>query len=607
MRRLISLVTAILAAASLSLVNDLSQATPVLAAASTGSTLTTNGYWTFGANARVSAFGSTGFGSSAPMSHLNGHIMGGAATSTGNGYWTVGSDGGVFAEGDARFYGSTGSLRLNRPVVGMTGTADSNGYWFVASDGGVFSYGDARFLGSMGGKKLNQPIVGMAATPSGNGYWLVASDGGIFAYGDAAFFGSTGSETLNQPIVGMAATPSGGGYWLVAADGGVFSFGDAAFHGSAGGVKLSQPVVGMAATSSGGGYYLVARDGGVFTYGDSQFKGAANGVDNGGYVAGIATAPRHRTSGTSIFYYPWYASVSHDGSWRHWDQNNTPPDYIASDYWPQAGAYSSADPSVTTQHMNQIKAAGVNTVVISWWGQGGWEDSTLATLLPEAHAAGLRVAAQIEPYGGRTSASVASDYSYLEGKGINEFYIYQANLLDQSGLAAANDAAGANVRVLGESGAAGDMKSGKFEAWAAAAHFTGVYTYAGFGYSAGDFEKVCDYAHAVHLLCSPSVSPGFSGLRSTPIKTVSGRNNGATYDQSWQGAINAGADIISITSFNEWHEGTQIEPAVPHTMPNGDVALDYSGAYGAANNPNAYLDRTAMWTNAYYSRFPSVI
>ena len=29
----------------------------------------------------------------------------------------------------------------------------------------------------------------------------------------------------------------------------------------------------------------------------------------------------------------------------------------------------------------------------------------------------------------------------------------------------------------------------------------------------------------------------------------------------WRAAIRAGADGVTITSYNEWHEGTQIEPA----------------------------------------------
>jgi len=382
----------------------------------------------------------------------------------------------------------------------------------------------------------------------------------------------------------------------------VFSFGDAKFYGSAGAEHLNSPIVGMAVTPSGGGYWMIASDGGIFTYGDSQYAGNAVSSDNGGSVVGIAAVQRHRTSETSIFYYPWYSSVPHDGSWRHWDQGgNTPPNYIGSDYWPEAGPYSSADTTVTTAQMQQIKNAGINTVIISWWGQGSWEDSTLATLIPEAQTLGLRIAAHIEPYAGRTAASVGTDETYLQGRGINEFYIYQADGLSQSGLKADNDALGAGVRVFAEAGSFASMRNGTFESWAAGAHFTGVYSYAGFGYTANDFDAICDAAHANHILCSDSVSPGFSGLRATSIKSVVGRANGATYDASWQAAINAGSDIVSITSYNEWHEGTQIEPAVP----NATAQLSYQGAYGDTTDDarGAYLNRTAMWTSAYSSRF----
>lgn len=32
---------------------------------------------------------------------------------------------------------------------------------------------------------------------------------------------------------------------------------------------------------------------------------------------------------------------------------------------------------------------------------------------------------------------------------------------------------------------------------------------------------------------------------------------------AWRSALSAPTNYVSITSFNEWHEGTQIEPAMP--------------------------------------------
>ena len=74
-----------------------------------------------------------------------------------------------------------------------------------------------------------------------------------------------------------------------------------------------------------------------------------------------------------------------------------------------------------------------------------------------------------------------------------------------------------------------------------------------------------------------------------------------TYDRMWKTAIKAGADIVTITSYNEWHEGTQIEPA--------RVALDrpdYDGAWGKTgiNAQRAYLTATAHWTARLAARRP---
>jgi hypothetical protein len=60
-----------------------------------------------------------------------------------------------------------------------------------------------------------------------------------------------------------------------------------------------------------------------------------------------------------------------------------------------------------------------------------------------------------------------------------------------------------------------------------------------------------------------------------------GREGGAVYERSWQAAISSSPDWIVVTSFNEWPEGTYIEP---------------SQAFG-----NRYLELTAKWAAAFKS------
>ena len=573
---------------------------PRVQAADTGS-----GYWLVASDGGIFSFGARFAGSTGGI-RLNQPVVGMAATPTGRGYWLVASDGGIFTFGDAVFFGSTGGLHLNRPIVGMTATPTGRGYWLVASDGGLFTFGDAAFFGSTGGLHLTRPIVGMAASPSGQGYWLVASDGGIFAFGDATFFGSTGGHPLNQPVVGMAASPSGQGYWLVSSDGGIFSFGDAPFAGSLGGLRLNRPIVGMTSSPGGRGYLLIAADGGIFTFGDAVFKGSTGGVHLNRPIVGGAPLPAGRGTSVSIFFYPWYGNLVHDGMWRHWDEGgHTPPDDIGSDYYPARGAYSSADTSVLDSQMAEIAAAGIDEVVTSWWGQGSWEDGVLPSVITAAHNHNLRVGVHLEPYVGRSAGTVASDLAYLNGLGLTDIWLYEALYLPGDQLAPLSGQFPGD-RIMAETGNIAASKSGAFADWAMSARLSGVYTYDAVNYQAADLVAFCAHARARQLQCAPAVAPGFAALRATGWTIFKDRANGATYDRRWMGAFGAHADVVGVTSYNEWHEGTQIEPAVDKCLLGGFCYATYDGAYGlaGASASNAYLARTATWTGLYRAEVP---
>jgi hypothetical protein len=57
--------------------------------------------------------------------------------------------------------------------------------------------------------------------------------------------------------------------------------------------------------------------------------------------------------------------------------------------------------------------------------------------------------------------------------------------------------------------------------------------------------------------------PGYDDTRieGRPDTFARQRGDGAYYEMTFQGAIDSGPDWIVITSFNEWLEGTQIEPS----------------------------------------------
>jgi glycoprotein endo-alpha-1,2-mannosidase len=307
-------------------------------------------------------------------------------------------------------------------------------------------------------------------------------------------------------------------------------------------------------------------------------------------VAVCFALPAGAGASVSIFYYPWYGTPTVDGSYRHWQQNGqAPPARIAANYYPARGIYSSSDRLVLAAQMAEIAAAGVDQVVTSWWGRGSAEDDRLRTVIAAARGEGLRPAAHLEPYGGRTVASIRTDIAYLRRLGITDFYIYASVALPDEEWAVLNQAL-SGVRLFAQTGSARKAAAGRFD---------GLYTYDVLGYRPSSFWLACEGARRLGLLCAPSVGPGFDARRATGESRVKPRRRGRTYDAMWRGAIRARADIVTITSYNEWHEGTQIEPARARAG-----YRSYEGDYGLTGRAaeSAYVRRTAHWAELFRFR-----
>lgn len=84
-----------------------------------------------------------------------------------------------------------------------------------------------------------------------------------------------------------------------------------------------------------------------------------------------------------VHYMPWYASESVSGEWGwHWTMNRFNPDKVgkdgrrevASHYYPLIGAYDSNDPHVLECHVLLMKFAGIDGVVIDWYGRDAFRD-----------------------------------------------------------------------------------------------------------------------------------------------------------------------------------------------------------------------------------------
>src|SRR2546430_1081288 len=119
-------------------------------------------------------------------------------------------------------------------------------------------------------------------------------------------------------------------------------------------------------------------------------------------VALCAPTPALAGARVSAFYYPWYSTASHDGSYAHWGQRgHAPPDDIASAYYPARGLYSSSDRLVLGAQMDDVARAGIDELAVSWWGRGSPEDARLPAGGEAAPRRGPPVAAHSQPHGRR--------------------------------------------------------------------------------------------------------------------------------------------------------------------------------------------------------------
>ena len=367
----------------------------------------------------------------------------------------------------------------------------------------------------------------------------------------------------------------------------------------------------------------------------------------------LATAAARVSSEVHAFFYLWYGAPAPDGApapgsskdegWKHWnhevlphwtEQVNsqypeigsrfTPPGNLHSPFYPLNGPYSSRDPAVVVRQIDDMVRAGISVAVLSWWGQaekpyatdtqGVNTDRVLGEVLQifDSDGSRVKVAFHLEPYPGRSVASVREDIEYLLTKyghhsslhrsldGRPWCYVYDsyhqpaiewARLLSPEGdlsiRGSAFDAVVIGLWLSYEHGR--DLSDGRFD---------GIYSYfasEGFSYGSttGNWRSICQAAHRSGMLCSLSVGPGYNDTRIRPWNNhnTRGRDSGAYYEAMWEMTLRAGADIVSVTSFNEWGEGTQIEPAA--------VANNSSSYIGYGEDPNMYLDLTKLWADRF--------
>ncbi len=298
-----------------------------------------------------------------------------------------------------------------------------------------------------------------------------------------------------------------------------------------------------------------------------------------GYSAGATV--RQQSSGDPLllaFYYTWFDENT-------WSADKV-PDFPAE-------TYVSRDRGAMGRHIEQAQRAGIDALMVAWYGPGGGANQTepnLAAMLDEANARGFKVGILFEtnsPFFSGTGDVVeglrhalnvhAAQPAYLrvDGKPVIFFWRTQQYSVD-------------TWRSIRD-----QVDPGRNAIWIAdgvdtsyLSVFDGHHLYSNTWNPPSDlnttnqkFARLVNQARqnfGVYKYWVATVMPGYNDTRTGRGNAFArDREGGAYYTRSWQAAIASVPDWIIITSFNEWPEGSYIEPSTAY----GDLYLNLTGQW----------------------------
>ncbi len=273
------------------------------------------------------------------------------------------------------------------------------------------------------------------------------------------------------------------------------------------------------------------------------------------------------------FYYPWFTDYS---------------DLTLTDR--PSDPRSTADAQGVLSMTRQARSHGIDGFVVSWAGDAadgnGFDLALQAAEATDGVVTGYLETRRARPDSGDEGAFAWTVYvwlhqlltradspAFLRADGVPVVFAYEMGLLPPARWQKieqllAND--GLPVRIVG------DTNSDAFSSVQWGAH---QYTATGAPRQREQYARATAVRmrapalldkHAEPRLFAATVSPGYDDHLIRDGNPIVERGvGGARYNKTWDAALTANPDWVLITSWNEWYEGTSVEPSVIY----GDTAL----------------------------------
>jgi hypothetical protein len=265
-------------------------------------------------------------------------------------------------------------------------------------------------------------------------------------------------------------------------------------------------------------------------------------------------------------YYPWFSP------------HNFGPG-LTSDT--PAEPYESDDPAAIGRQIEQAKAAGLDAFVVAWNGPGDRTDQNLGRIMQQAAARGFRVSVYVESHNFAGPAEMAAGLSYLLGTygtqpqflrkdGRPVLFFWRQQVFSPSTWAAIR---GQVDPTWGTFWVAEGDTAAYFNA------FDGLHLF-NISWAANPATPLNTWAarsRAASRVYVPTIMPGYDD-RAVRGGYARDREGGGYYQRTMDAALATGPEwAVLVTSWNEWPEGTQIEPSVSY----GDWYLYLTAQFAA--------------------------
>ena len=282
------------------------------------------------------------------------------------------------------------------------------------------------------------------------------------------------------------------------------------------------------------------------------------------------------------FYYDWYANPEVSGQWAHWDEcHYTTRDPSKVDkrgyrdlgaaHNPQLGPYDSLDSEIVAAHIGMAEDVGLDVFAVTWWGQS---DRRFEEILNQAGSAGVEIALYWETITQGSVEGAVDDimwildnyadrpgYWKVDGKPV--IFVYRRTFTQVRRWHEWQ----AIIRSVREKrDALFIADSSALENWPVfdGYHITTSVLQVLMGDDVALFhQQMRDVSRKMGKIYAAPVIPGFDNARVHEVgRLVADRKNGQLYKEQWEAALACEPDWVMINSFNEWHEGSEIEPSL---------------------------------------------